>query len=201
MTNEVVLVPGLWMPAAAMALIALRLSRAGYRTRSFAYAGRAPLETNIERLARFVNGRAAHLVGHSLGGVLVYDMLARHDELAVGRVVLLGAPVRGCLAGRRLGAAAIGRWMLGACHERWKTHEAKWRRAQALGVIAGTLPVGLGRALGALPGANDGVVCVEETKVEGAADCALVQEAHSMLAVSGRVAALVERFLRTGCFA
>jgi pimeloyl-ACP methyl ester carboxylesterase len=200
-TNEVVLVPGLWMPAAAMALIALRLSRAGYGTRAFAYQGRAPLEANIERLARFIDGRIAHFVGHSLGGVLVYDMLTRHPEVLAGRVVLLGAPVRGCFAGRRLGAAAVGRWMLGACRERWVTQDARWHRKEALGVIAGTLPVGLGRALGALPGANDGVVCVQETKVDGAAAQALVREAHSMLAVSGHVATLVERFLRTGRFA
>lgn len=201
MTNEVVLVPGLWMPAAAMALIALRLSRAGYRTRSFAYEGRAPLESNIERLARFIHGRAAHFVGHSLGGVLVYDMLTRHRDVAAGRIVLLGAPVRGCFAGRRLGAAALGRWMLGACRDRWVAQDARWERKEALGVIAGTLPMGLGRALGALPGANDGVVCVQETKIDGAGEYVLVREAHSMLALSGHVATLVERFLRTGRFA
>ena len=201
MTNEVVLVPGLWVPAAAMTLVALRLARLGYATRTFAYRGRAPLEANLERLARFVDGRTAHFVGHSLGGVLVFDMLMRHRDVKAHKVVLLGAPVGGCHAGRRLGSRAFGRWLLGACSQRWEKHNARWQRPEPLGVIAGTRPLGLGRVLGPLPGENDGVVCVDETAVEGMNDRALVHEAHSMLAVSGRVSALVEHFLRTGRFA
>jgi pimeloyl-ACP methyl ester carboxylesterase len=202
---DVILVPGLWMPRAAMALIAARLARAGFRARVFGYRGRTPVSANVERLTRFVgehcDGRAAHFVGHSLGGVLVYDTLARRPELASGHVVLLGAPVRGCHAGRRLAARSLGRWMLGACAGRWQEHEARWPRREPLGVIAGTLPLGLGRLLGALPGENDGVVCVAETRVEGMVDQALVREAHSMLTVSSRVAALIAQFLRSGRFA
>jgi pimeloyl-ACP methyl ester carboxylesterase len=199
-TEEVVLVPGLWMPAAAMALISARLSRAGFRTQSFAYSGRDPLEPTIERLARLVRERSTHFVGHSLGGVLIFDLLGSHREIAAGRVVLLGSPVRGCYAGRRLGTGALGRWLLGACAPRWEKRDARWQRAEALGVIAGTLPLGLGRALGELPGENDGVVCTDETVVEGMSDRVLVREGHSMLAVSGRVAALVAQFLRAGRF-
>ena len=200
MTSEVILVPGLWVPAAVMTLLAARLARSGYVTRSFGYHGREPLEANIERLARFVDGRSVHLVGHSLGGVLIYDMLARHPELASGNVVLLGAPVRGCYVGRRLGSRSLGRWLLGACAARWESCEACWQRPERLGVIAGTLPLGLGRALGALPGDNDGVVCVDETTVEGMSERALVRAGHSMLTVSARVSALVGQFLRQGRF-
>ena len=178
MNDEVVLVPGLWMPAAAMALIAARLRRAGFRTHSFAYSGRRPLEASIERLARFVRERPVHFVGHSLGGVLIFDLLESHREIAAGRIVLLGA-----------------------CAPRWEKRHARWQRPEALGVIAGTLPLGLGRALGALPGENDGVVCAEETVVDGMADRVLLRQGHSMLAVSGRVAALVEHFLHAGRFA
>ena len=201
MSSEVILVPGLWMPAAAMTLIARRLARAGYVTRWFGYSGRQPLEANIERLARFVDGRPAHLVRHSMGGVLIYDTLRRHPQLATGRVVLLGAPVRGCFAGRRLQANAIGRWMLGASAARWAECEARWEGREPLGVVAGTVPMGLGRALGALPGENDGVVRVEETVIEGATERVLVRQAHSMLPVSGHVAGLVQRFLDGGRFA
>lgn len=201
MTAEVVLVPGLWMPAAEMWLIATRLRRAGYTTRCFGYRGREPFEANIERLARSVEGRAVHFIGHSTGGVLIFDFLRQFPALACGRVILLGAPVRGCLAGRRLGAAAIGRWMLGASLARWSECDADWRRPEALGVIAGTLPLGVGRALGRLPGENDGVVRVEETRIDGMAGHVQVRAAHSMLPVSSRVASLAGRFLGTGRFA
>lgn len=198
--RHVVLVPGLWMPAAAMALLGLRLRRYGHDVRVFTYPGRAPHEANVERLARFSRGKTG-FVGHSLGGLLVLDMLNRHPEVRADAAVLIGAPVRGCLAGRKFGGARLGRWMMGACRPLWEERPARWTRDAPLGVIAGTLPMGLGRAFGALPGPNDGVVRVEETIVEGMADRALVRRAHSMLIVSGEVGRLVERFLASGRFA
>jgi pimeloyl-ACP methyl ester carboxylesterase len=199
MKHEVVLAPGLWMPGAAMALLAARLARRGYRAHVFAYSGRASFEDNVERLARFARA-GAYFVGHSLGGVLMLDMLNRHPEVQPAAVVLLGAPVRGCLAGRRFGNASFGRWMLGACHSLWDERPARWTRGAPLGVVAGTLPLGLGRAFGSLPGMNDGVVCVEETTVEGMSERALVRSGHSMLILSGSVGGLVERFLTSGRF-
>jgi hypothetical protein len=109
--------------------------------------------------------------------------------------------VRGSFAGRRLGSAAIGRWMLGGCAERWTERDALWRRTEPLGVIAGTRVFGLGRALGALPGDNDGVVCVEETTIDGMSERLLVRAAHSWLPFSRPVAGLVQRFLQSGRFA
>jgi pimeloyl-ACP methyl ester carboxylesterase len=199
--EEVVLVAGLWMPAALMAPLGARLARAGYRPRRFAYSGRESLEGAIERLADFTRGRAPHFVGHSLGGVLIFDTLDRYRELTAGRIVLIGAPVTGCLAGRRLASWGVGRWMLGASAPRWQDRAARWQRAEPLGVIAGTRAFGLGRMLGVLPRENDGVVRVEETTVQGMAERVLLREGHSMLAVSRRVSALVERFLRAGRFA
>jgi pimeloyl-ACP methyl ester carboxylesterase len=203
-TRDVVLAPGLWMPGAAMALLAARLARAGYVPQIFAYRGRSPLEGNVARCARFVReaygGRPAHFVGHSLGGVLVLEMLNSHADLRFASAVLLGAPARGCLAGRRLGTARVGRWMMGGCGELWQEREAVWKRKGPLGVVAGTVPLGLGRAFGRLPGPNDGVVRVEETAVEGMTARTLVPLGHSLLIVSAAVGRLVERFMRTARF-
>jgi pimeloyl-ACP methyl ester carboxylesterase len=203
-TRDVVLAPGLWMPGLAMSLLAARLSRSGYAPHLFAYRGRSSLEGNIARFARFareaLDGRPAHFVGHSLGGVLLLHALNAQEELQIASVVLLGAPVRGCLAGRRLGAARMGRWMMGACGELWHERDAVWRREAPLGIVAGTLALGLGRALGRLPGANDGVVRVEETAVDGMSARALVPLGHSVLIVSAAVGRLVERFMLSGRF-
>lgn len=199
MRQPLVLVPGLWMPAAAMSLFWARLRRA-YEVDFFHYSGRGAHDENVEALARFSRERRL-FVGHSLGGVLILDMLNRHPEIEADAVVLLGAPVRGCAAGRRFGRGRLGRWMLGGCRALWDEHPARWTRAAPLGVIAGTAPIGLGRALGALPGENDGVVCVDETTVDGMRDRALVHYGHSMLILSGKVSTLVERFLGAGRFA
>jgi pimeloyl-ACP methyl ester carboxylesterase len=198
--RDIVLAPGLWMPAAAMAVLSARLAQHGYRPRVFSYQGRGPYEENLEALARFGRGNA-FFVGHSLGGVLMLDMLNRHPEIPAEAVVLLGAPVRGCFAGRRLGRARFGRWMLGACGPVWEERAARWSRGTPLGVVAGTLPFGLGRTFaGRLPGENDGVVCVDETTVEGMTARALVREGHSMLVLSRRVGGLVAGFLTSGRF-
>lgn len=205
MTREVVLVPGLWMPAVAMGLMAKRLSRAGYATQVFGYQGRRSFDANVDRFARFardsLRGRPAHFVGHSLGGVLVLEALNRHPDIALASAVLLGAPARGCLSGRNFARRRLGRWMMGACQTRWLEREVRWGRPQPLGVVAGTRPFGLGAVLGdSLPGENDGVVRVEETAVEGMAGRALLPEGHSMLIVSRRAEQLVERFLAAGRF-
>lgn len=197
--RDVVLVPGLWMPAAAMWPMAARLARGGYATRAFGYPGRGPFEANVERFARFARaslaGRPAHFIGHSLGGVLVLETLSRHRDIALGTALLLGAPARGSMAGRSLARYGIGRWMMGASQPLWAERDACWERPEPLGIVAGTKPRGLATVAGVLPGESDGVVRVEETAVEGMAARTLVPEAHSMLIVSARVAKLAERFL------
>jgi len=205
-SSDVVLAPGLWMPGAAMALLATRLARAGYATHLFSYRGRSPLDANVERLARFardsLRNRPAHYIGHSLGGVLILETMNRHRDLPLRSALLLGSPVRGCLAGRRFARHHAGRWMMGACGPLWEEREARWGRAEPLGVIAGTLPLAIGRAFGgSLPGENDGVVCLSETTVEGMTARALVRQGHSLLGVSGQVGKLAERFLARGDFA
>jgi pimeloyl-ACP methyl ester carboxylesterase len=199
-TRDVVLAPGLWMPGAAMELLAMRLARIGYRPRIFSYRGRSPFEANVERLALFCRNQSSHFIGHSLGGLLVLEMLNRHPEIEAGSALLLGAPVRGCLAGRRFARHHAGRWMMGGCGPLWEEREARWRRAAPLGVVAGSLPLGLGRFFGRLPGENDGVVCVSETEVEGMAARTVVSQGHSMLIVSGQVGRLAERFLSAARF-
>lgn len=192
------------MPGAAMAPLAARLARAGYTPHVFAYRSRRVLEGNVARCARFaretLDGRPAHFVGHSLGGVLLLEMLNAHPEVPVASAVLLGAPACGSLAGRRLGAAQLGRWMMGGCVELWPERKAVWKREAPLGIVAGTSPVAFGRVLGRLQGPNDGVVRVEETEVEGMSARTLVPLGHSLLIVSGAVGGLVERFIGTGRF-
>jgi len=202
--KSVVLVHGLWMPGLAMSPLAARLSRAGYHCHLFDYAGRdRPLAANAERLAQF--GRRvgpAHFAGHSLGGLVVMEALNSDLGLGVGRVALLGTPARGCLAARRLARYGFGRWMLGESERLWREgRAASWTRPELLGVLAGNFPFGLGRGFGRLPGANDGVVCVDETAVDGAAASTVLPVSHSGMLLSARVARALQRFLETGRFA
>jgi len=114
--------------------------------------------------------------------------------------VLAGAPARGGQPASGQAAARLGRWMIGATAPRRGERNATWRRREPLGIIAGTLPLGLGWMTGRLPGRSDGVVRVEETLVEGMAQQVTVPVTHSALIVSRRVAGLVGRFLAAGRF-
>jgi len=202
--QTVVLVHGLWMPGLVMSPLATRLSRAGFHCHLFDYTGRErPLAANAQRLAQFARRVGpAHFVGHSLGGLVVLEALDSDRSLKVGRVVLLGTPARGCLAGRRLARYGFGRWMLGESEALWRDgRTAHWRRPEPLGVLAGSFPFGLGRSFGRLPGANDGVVCVEEALVEGASDVTVLPVSHSGMLLSARVARALQHFLEAGRFA
>lgn len=197
MSREVILVHGLWVPALVMTPLAARLQAAGFRCHLFSYHGRGrPLQAHAERLARTARGIGpAHFVGHSLGGLVVLDTLLRHPETSAVNVVLLGTPARGNFAGRRLAHHGWGRWFLGASEPLWREgRAARWSRPEPLGVVAGTVPIGLGRLFGALPGPNDGVVRVEETEVAGMRERIVLPVGHSTMLLSARVAAQVQSF-------
>jgi pimeloyl-ACP methyl ester carboxylesterase len=201
--RDAVLVHGLWVPALVMTPLAARLQGAGYRCHLFGYPGRErPLAAHAERLARFARGIGpAHFVGHSLGGLVILETLLRHPATAAAKVVLLGTPARGNFAGRRLARLGWGRWFLGASEPLWREgRAARWTRPEPLGVIAGTLPLGLGRLFGALPGPNDGVVRLEETELEGMRERVVLHVGHSAMLVSARVAAQVLSFLEHARF-
>jgi pimeloyl-ACP methyl ester carboxylesterase len=205
--RDVILVHGLWVPGLVMQPLAARLARAGFRCCVFSYSGVArPIEAHAERLARFARALPAdrgpaHFVGHSLGGLVILEALQREPATQAGRVVLLGTPVHGCFAGRRFARFPGGRWMLGESEALWREgRTACWRRPEALGVIAGTTPLGLGRLFGPLHGANDGVVSVEETAVEGMTEHVTLPVGHSAMVVSARVAEHVAAFLAEGAF-
>lgn len=202
-TIPVILVHGLWVPGVVMHPLAWRLAQAGYRCRTFSYMGMArPLEAHAERLARLARETGpAHFIGHSLGGLVVLEALNRDPGIALGRAVLLGTPARGCYAGRRIARHAAGRWFLGQSERLWReASAARWARPEALGVVAGSLPLGLARIFGPLPGVNDGVVRLEETEVEGMAERVVLPVGHSQMLVSARVAKQVAAFLSHGKF-
>ena len=86
---------GLWFGAAFMAPMARRLEKlTGLPVRRINYRStRGELGDHADRLHEFANQSdtaVRHLVGHSLGGLVILKMLSRHPEFEPGRVVFLG---------------------------------------------------------------------------------------------------------------
>jgi pimeloyl-ACP methyl ester carboxylesterase len=200
----VIVVHGLWMSGLETFTLRGRLARAGFVPRLFRYPStRASLGEAAAALAEELRGFGAgpaHLLGHSLGGLVILETFERERRLPDGRVVLLGSPVRGSRAARAVASWAVGPQLLGslATNELTRERQPVWRGPQQLGVIAGSRSVGMGRMLAELPVPNDGTVAVDETGIPGLQDQAVFDVSHLGMLLSAEVAGAVIRFLDSG---
>ena len=119
-----------------------------------------------------------------------------------GRIVLLGAPVRGSAAARVAGSIGVGQWLIGpSAAEALVSHRRRVAPAgREVGIIAGTRPVGLGRWFARFDEPNDGTVAVSETQLEGACDRLVLPVSHLGMLMSPRAADACGQFLREGRF-
>ena len=203
----VVYVHGLWMTGIESIWLRRRLLRErGYRCEVFRYPSVRGTQAQILAALRdtiaAVDAPQVHLLGHSLGGLVIQRCLARYPMRQPGRVVFLGTPAAGSRAARRLAQSPWGRSMLGAtsAEELLGAQPRRWDSERELGVIAGTLPFGFGRLLLKFDEDNDGTVAVSETKIAGAAAFLPLPSSHSGLLLSARVARETGSFLEYGSF-
>jgi pimeloyl-ACP methyl ester carboxylesterase len=204
--RTIVIVHGLWMTGAVFALQRAQLVRRGYRVRTFNYSSlRTSLDEIASQLARFIGALetpGVHLVGHSLGGLVVMHALALFPQLPIGRVVLLGCPLAGSRAVRYLARSATGRILVGRALREWLPERAApVAAAFEVGMIAGTRRFGAGSLLVPLPTPNDGAVCLDETRLPGLRDHVTMPLTHSGLILSSRAALEIDHFLEHGHFA
>jgi len=206
--DEVICIPGLWMPGLVMTLLRRRLVKShGYQARTFTYRSVAgDLAENIERLRWLVENIVAervHIVAHSLGGVIALQALRRYPDLPVERVVCLGSPLVDSQPARHFlrynwGKAIVGRTLSESVLER---PLGAWTGRQQVGIIAGTVPFGVAKFCMPLAEPNDGVVASIETRLPGIAGHLELPVNHAGLVLSRRVADQSAHFLRDGCFA
>lgn len=189
-----------------MGVLRHRLRRDGFRTLRFRYHSLcAPLAENVDLLQKFVERQDApvvHFVGHSLGGMVILRLFQRYPAQRPGRIVLLGSPLKGCHAARHLSRTAFGRTLLGrSLGPELLEGVPAWDGRRELGIIAGTLGIGMGRLVGGgIPVPNDGTVAVCETELPGATAHIRLPVTHMSMLVSAEVARQVCAFLRTGQF-
>jgi pimeloyl-ACP methyl ester carboxylesterase len=189
-----------------MSWLAHELRTQGFETRSVSYDSvSAPPDEHADRLARQladVESRPLHFVAHSMGGLIVLRYLADGSRpLAVGRAVLLGTPARGSQAALAFGRQPWGPLMLGKSVELWHSVLADTvPDGIEVGAIAGNEAFGLGALFVDLPGPSDGVVTVEETRIQGLRDHLVLPVSHTGMLMSKAVAEQTGAFLRDGAF-
>ncbi|RAO75647.1 alpha/beta hydrolase [Dyella jiangningensis] len=207
MSDQVILLHGLWMRGFALLMLHRRMMEAGFRVHRFDYMSVATtqerilgrLQARMRELAE--DGRTVHLVGHSLGGLLALRTCAEGAQLPPGRVVCLGSPLKGSAAARRFaGMGKGGEVLLGHNRELLEHGFERWTGPRDVGVVAGRVSLGLGAMIGQFDGDNDGCVTVAETRLPGIADHCVVESNHTGLLFVPEVARQVTQFLQTGHF-
>lgn len=213
--GTVLFVHGLWMTGAESLLLKRHLAERGWTLRVFPYSS---LTESMDRVARRCANHAldiargtlqpVHLLGHSLGGMVIYRMfetgVLAPDRFSGDfcRVVFMGTPVRGSQSARALARSGPGRRLLGAVGGGVLLDGVpdRWPFTAQLGLIAGNRPRGLGRLLAHFDSPNDGTVAVSETELAGATDRCVLPVSHTGMWMSTDVATQVANFLDEGRF-
>ena len=180
-----------------------RLAQHGFAVRQFHYRSMTAMPEDVVaglKAEVLALPPPVHLVGHSLGGLLVLRVAAAHPELPLGRIVLLGSPVNGSGSARAFAALPGASIFFGslAGGELLRTERPRWQGAAEVGVIAGSHSLGFGVLIGHLPEPNDGTVAVAETALDGATDHLVLPVSHTGLLVSEAVVDATVSFLNSG---
>lgn len=202
---DIVFVHGLWMHGRVFALHRHRLRHMGRVSHAWSYPSlRGALDEAADGLAARLDAlapRPLHLIGHSLGGLVVLTMLARHCPAAVQRVVLLGSPICGSGSARVILGLPLLRHALGRALPQWLARPMpNVDPAYPIGVIAGDRPIGLGRLVPGMEKPNDGMVSVAETRWVGARDHIVLPVTHMQMLWSAACLRQALHFLDHGCF-
>lgn len=205
--EAIIVVHGLWMSGFQLGVLKRRLEReSGFRGLAFSYPTLSGcMSDHAQSLLQFARQQAVerlHFVGHSLGGIVVLRALQLAEDLPEGRAVLLGTPLQGSRAAQGASRLPFGKAILGAAvnEECIDYTPREWTGSREVGVIAGSLGVGLGRLFANLNTVNDGTVLVEETHLPGAKDHIVLSTSHTAMLFSPEVARQTVCFLRDGRF-
>jgi pimeloyl-ACP methyl ester carboxylesterase len=165
----------------------------------------------LDRVIQRLDGiEEINFVAHSLGNLVIRhyfrDQTAsgRGPDVRIKRIVMLGPPNQGAQLAKRMGRNGLFEFFAGASGQQLA---AKWDELQSklaiptceFGIIAG----GIGTTNGRNPliqGDDDFVVRVDETRLAGARDFAVLPVIHTIMMNDPKVMEYTARFLEHGYF-
>ncbi len=215
MKESVVLVHGLWMSGYACLYWQRSVRQTGMESVIYSYPTVFNrMDQNAERLFRAIKRLAkstnkVHLVGHSMGGMVILHMLRRHGHTfgknglpQLGRVVLCGSPINGSHAARTVRSWPVFGRVLGNSILDWSgISRTQLPEHLDIGVIAGTRNLGFGRMVKSLPQPSDGTVSLVETELKGGeTDRVCMKISHAEMLVAPAVGTQIVHFLQNGRF-
>lgn len=207
---------GLHMNTLALRPLANFLKNQGFSVYLFRYYSvKDPIHTHSHKLHQFIqslNLTKVHLVGHSLGGLVIRqflnDNLTKPNPVTIDKVITLGTPHLGSICAHY--AKRISPFLLGNSYDNSLNGTCPPPPAGVVfGVIAGNKPNGLGRAvldyhtkniLKNQEGQHDGTVYVFETKLPTATDHLVLPASHSGMLFDKHTHQQIGYFLTHGRF-
>ena len=203
MSPTIVLLQGMGRGRASLWVLDTRLRQAGYRVVSFPYsAHRKSIDGHAEDLVAFIGEHVKdtryHLIAHSLGNLIVRTAFREGLPPGLDRVVMLAPPNRAADLARALRDNKVYQWFTGESGQLLGS-EAFYAQLPVPAVEFGIIAGDRGQSF-IFQEANDGVISVENTKLNGMKDWIVVHQSHNFIMNSRVVAALCVSFLQNGVF-
>lgn len=207
--TAVIILHGLGRSDKSVSRLKRHFEKAGYYTIAMNYPSlRASVQQNAEYLHAVLQSldgvEQVHLVGFSMGGIVIRQCLAAQQEPRLGRVVFIGTPNQGA----ELASMLKDWWAFKTI-----TGQAGQDLAMAPHGVAAKLPAPsceFGIIAGCrgtdagynplIPGDNDGTVSLETTRLAGASDFMTVRGIHQVLLNTPSVCKAAEHFIAHGRF-
>jgi pimeloyl-ACP methyl ester carboxylesterase len=140
-----------------------------------------------------------HMVGHSSGGRIIFDLLSRFDIPRTGNVVLVSTPVKGSVTAKQLSSLPYADNLSKTLSD-ISVPSPIIPAGKKIGVIA----AGTGMRFGLNPfmsGDNDDLIAVSEMRFNGMHDFVLRKFwPHQMVHKNSKTAILIKNFLLTSRF-
>jgi pimeloyl-ACP methyl ester carboxylesterase len=215
----VVLLHGLAAPCWSMKALARYLRKHGdYEVFPVDYASlTSSIDDQAHALASIIQSlegiQQIHLVGHSMGNIIIRRYLAGNDspdhgwrpDRRIGRIVMIAPPNHGSIEATRLANNIVFKKVFGEAGQQlgvgWEELERRLATPKTeFGIIAGGMGNRVGFSPFILPGDDDGRITVETTRLEGASDFIVVSSLHETIGNDPRTFAYTLAFLTHGYF-
>tara|TARA_R100000654_G_scaffold28285_1_gene52816 strand:- start:1870 stop:2616 length:747 start_codon:yes stop_codon:yes gene_type:complete len=210
--GNVVLLHGLARTSGSMDSMEKHLSKAGFKICNIDYPSR---KHRIEHLtSEFVvpeiqqcfgdSLTPVYFVTHSLGGIIVRQLAAEHQQIKIGRVVMLSPPNQGSEVVDKLGTWGLFEWINGPAGKQLGTTEEAVPNQLGpatfeLGIITGNRSINLILST-LIPGPDDGKVSIKNARLDGMQDFLVVRQTHPFIMANDTVQSQTLHFLKNGHF-
>lgn len=206
----VVLQHGLFRTEASLGRLERTLRAHGYEVLNPGYPStRARIADHAARLAAAVDARGHagtvdewSFVGHSMGGLVIHEYLARPQHVTPRACVYMGTPHRGAMLADLRKHWFLFRWTMGtAAALELSPGDARYQQPVPFAAVSGSIAGDIGAGNDDIPGHDDGTVGVDEAALPGAVAAVTLPVNHTWMTVSAPVIVQVLHFLRHGAFA